>query len=305
MTDIRKPDLNLLHALGILLEERNVSRAAERLHLTQPTVSGMLSRLRELFDDPLFIRTQHGLLPTPRAEALEPALRQLLADTAALVQVSGFDPKSSDVVVSLSVNDYMQSILILPLAQRLRRVAPLMKLGVRHLAVTGLLPMLARGEVDMAITIPEFTDPALHSRFLYREEYVAVVRKEHPIRSRRVSLQRFLAYDHVLVSPSDGAFEGPADVALKRLGRQRRVALSVPSFFILADVLQIDNLIALMPERLFLSQSTKLRRIDIPIEVPGFDVVVAWHSRTHHELAHRWLRDELSTLGAALDRKQA
>ncbi len=194
----------------------------------------------------------------------------------------------------------MQSTLIVPLVARLRRSAPRMKLGIRHLEVAGLVPMLAQGHIDIAITIPEFTDPLLRTQFLYREEYVAVVRKDHPIGARRVSLKRFLAYDHVLVSPSDGSFKGPTDSVLEELGTSRRVALSVPSFLVLTEVIQTDDLIALMPRRLFESRSANLRRINAPIDVPGFDVIAAWHTRTHHEPAHIWLREELTHLAAAI-----
>ena len=205
MADIRNLDLNLLRALSVLLEECNVSRTAERLHVTQPTVSGMLSRLRNIFGDPLFVRTQRGLLPTPRAEALAPALRQLITDATALVNADEFDPQTSTATLSVSVNDYMQSVLIVPLIAELRHSAPNMKLAVRNLEIAALTTMLARGNIDLAITIPEFVDSSLRTQFLYREEYVAVVREEHPIQSRRASLKRFLDFDHVLVSPSDGS----------------------------------------------------------------------------------------------------
>lgn len=297
MADIRNLDLNLLRAFSVLLEERNVSRTAELLHVTQPTVSGMLSRLRTIFDDPLFVRTQHGLLPTPRAEALAPALRKLIDDATSLVSPGEFDPQTSDATMTVSVNDYMQSALVVPLISTLRRSAPNMKLGVRNLEIAGLTSMLARGSIDMAITIPEFVDPGLQTQFLYREEYVAVVRKEHPIRTRRASLRRFLAYDHVLVSPSDGSFQGPTDIALNEIGARRRVALSVPSFFVLTEVLQEDDLIALMPRRLFERRSSNLRMIQSPVDVPGFDVVAAWHMRVDADPAHKWLRAKLVELG--------
>ena len=297
MTDIRNLDLNLLRALSVLLEECNVSRTAERLHVTQPTVSGMLSRLRIIFGDPLFVRTQRGLLPTPRAEALAPSLRQLINDATALVNPAEFDPQTSTATLSVSVNDYMQSVLIVPLVAELRRSAPNMKLAIRNLEVAGLTSMLASGKIDVAITIPEFVDSTLRTQFLYREEYVAVVRKKHPIQSRRVSLKRFLDYDHVLVSPSDGSFEGPTDNVLKELGSRRRVALSVPSFFTLTEVLQEDDLIAFMPRRFFTRWSKNLRTITAPIDVPGFDVITAWHPRTDTESAHTWMRQQLSKLG--------
>jgi len=299
--NIRKIDLNLLVALKVLLEERNVSRTAERLALTQPTVSGMLSRLRVLFDDPLFVRTQHGMLPTPRAEALTPALAELLADAAALVAPPVFDPYAMDIAVTISVNDYMLSTLVAPFIRVLRREAPQLRLAIRHLEVTELPPMLARGEIDMAITIPEFAEASLHQRPLYREEYVGVVRKNHPVASsKRVKLDDFLSYDHVVVSPSDGSFEGPTDKALHELGRERRVALSIPSFLVLSDVLESDDLIALVPRRLLERRYQHLQPIDLPLEVPGFDVIAVWHARTHFDPAHRWLRNRLAEVAAEL-----
>ena len=293
MSDIRNLDLNLLRAFSVLLAERNVSRTAKILHVTQPTVSGMLARLRVIFDDPLFVRTQRGLLPTPRAEELEPAILKLVSDAEELVKPNAFDPETSDATTIISVNDYMQSVLILPMLALLRQQAPKMRVGVRNLEIAELPAMLMRGEIDMAVTIPEFVDSTLCTQFLYREEYVAVVRDQHPIRTKQVSLKKFLSYDHVLVSPSDGSFSGPTDDVLKGLGVSRRVAISVPSFHVLAEVLQEDDFIAFMPKRLFARQSENLRIIKTPIDVPGFDVIAAWHTRTDSEPVHNWIRTKL------------
>ena len=293
MSDIRNLDLNLLRAFSVLLAERNVSRTAKILHVTQPTVSGMLARLRVIFDDPLFVRTQRGLLPTPRAEELEPAILKLVGDAEELVKPNAFDPETSDATTIISVNDYMQSVLIVPMLALLRQQAPNMRVGVRNLEIAELPAMLMRGEIDMAVTIPEFVDSTLCTQFLYREEYVAVVRDQHPIRTKQVSLKKFLSYDHVLVSPSDGSFSGPTDDVLKGLGVSRRVAISVPSFHVLAEVLQEDDFIAFMPKRLFARQTENLRIIKTPIDVPGFDVIAAWHTRTDSEPVHNWIRTKL------------
>jgi len=296
MNNIRTEDLNLLKTFDVLLEERNVSRAAERLALTQPTVSGMLSRLREMFDDPLFIRTQHGMLPTPRAEALGPGVSRLLADANALLASDRFDPWTSERTITISVNDYMQSCLIVPFVRVLREEAPRMRLVIRHLEVVDLRPMLERGQIDMAITIPEFSDPTLQVQALYEEEYVAVVREDHPIGRGRISVDRFLSFDHVVVSPSDGALVGPADAALAQLGRERRVALSVPSFLVLKEVLETDDLIAFVPRRLIGRHPARLRQIRAPVEVPGFSVIAAWHNRTHRDPSLQWVRERLTRL---------
>jgi len=298
MNNIRTGDLNLLKTFDVLLEERNVSRAAERLALTQPTVSGMLSRLREMFDDPLFIRTQHGMLPTPRAEDLGPRVSRLLADANALLASERFDPWTSERTITISVNDYMQSCLIVPFVRVLREEAPRMRLVIRHLEVVDLRPMLERGQIDMAITIPEFSDPTLQVQALYEEEYVAVVREDHPIGRGRISVDRFLSFDHVVVSPSDGALVGPADAALAQLGRERRVALSVPSFLVLKEILETDDLIAFVPRRLIGRHPARLRQIRAPVEIPGFSVIAAWHNRTHRDPSLQWVRERLTRLAS-------
>jgi len=298
--DIRKLDLNLLIALKVLLEERNVSRAAERLSLTQPTVSGMLARLRSLFNDPLFVRTQHGVIPTPRAEALKPALDQLLRDAGNLIAPETLDPATMELDFRISVNDYMQSTLVVPFVRTLRRAAPRVRLAVRQLEIEDLEPRLARGEIDLAITTREFATTALRSKFLYREEYQCVVRKAHEIRSPKVSMKRFLAYDHVLVSPTSAEFAGPADDVLAAHGFKRRVALLVPSFLVLLQVLETDDLIAFVPSRLLTGRHRALRVIRPPFELPGFDVIAAWHARSHNDAAHQWLRNLLETQARAL-----
>ena len=135
----------------------------------------------------------------------------------------------------------------------------------------------------------------LPSRLLYREHYVAAVRLEHPLaKSRTISLESFCSYDHVLVSPTGGSFEGPADEELARIQRRRTVRYSVPSFLLLPELLQIDDLIALVPSRLLRGHGERLALLRSPINVPGFDVIAVWHPRVEKDIAHRWLRMRLS-----------
>jgi DNA-binding transcriptional LysR family regulator len=176
-----------------------------------------------------------------------------------------------------------------------------MRLALCPLAIEGLGPRLAKGEFDLAVTIPEFSWQEAHSRLLYRERYVCAVRARHPLKGRAVSLSDFCRYDHVLVSPTGGAFEGPTDAALKKKRMRRRVALSVPSFLILAELLQVDDLIAVVPERLARGRWHGLRLFPPPVEVPGFDVIAVWHPRMHHDPAHRWARELLATVAGRLD----
>ena len=228
MTNIKKIDLNLLVVLDALLDERNVTRAAERLGYTQPTISGMLIRLRDLFGDPLFVRTQRGLLPTPRAQALAVPLKQLLADSQRLVARDVFDPASAEVTFTISSNDYMQHALLVPFIKVLRNEGKQIQLAITPPIIEGLSDALARGQIDLAVTIPEFAMSDLPSRLLYREHYVVAVRPQHPLARRAaIDVKQFCDYDHVLVSPTGGSFEGPTDQALARLKLRRKVRYSV------------------------------------------------------------------------------
>jgi DNA-binding transcriptional LysR family regulator len=150
MDNIKKLDLNLLIVLDALLDERNVTRAGTRLGYTQPTISGMLTRLRDLFDDPLFVRTQRGLLPTPRAQALAVPLKQWLADSQRLVARDVFDPANAEVTFTISSNDYMQHALLVPFVKVLRSEARQIQLAIAPPIIEGLSDALARGQIDLA-----------------------------------------------------------------------------------------------------------------------------------------------------------
>jgi DNA-binding transcriptional LysR family regulator len=295
MADVRSTDLTLLIVLDALLDERSVTHAAARLGYTQSTVSGMLARLRDLFGDPLFVRTQRGVLPTPRAEALASPLKQFLADGKRLIARETFDPATAELTFAISTNDYMQHALLVPFIEVLRREAAKIRLAIKLPIIAGLADALARGDADLAVTIPQFAMSDLPSRVLYREHYVAAVRPEHPLaKSRTISFETFCSYDHVLVSPTGGSFEGPTDEELARIRRRRTVRYSVPSFLLVPELLQIDDLIALVPSRLLRGHGERLTLIKSPINVPGFDVIAVWHPRVDKDVAHRWLRTRLS-----------
>jgi DNA-binding transcriptional LysR family regulator len=294
MHNIRKIDLNLLVVLDALLDERNVTRAAVRLGYTQPTISGMLTRLRQLFGDPLFVRAQRGLLATPRAQALAAPLKQLLADSHRLVARDVFDPVNAEAAFTISSNDYMQHAILVPFVRLLRREARQIQLAITPPIIEGLGDALARGRIDLAVTIPEFAMSDLPSRLLYRERYVVVVRPQHPLAHRAaMTLERFCNLDHVVVSPTGGSFEGPTDQALARLKLRRKVRYSVSSFLLLPEILQTDDLVALVPSRLLRANDKRLVVLRPPVDVPGFDVIAVWHPRVDREPAHRWLRSRL------------
>ena len=295
MANIRKVDLNLLVVLDALLEERNVTRAAARLGYTQPTVSGMLMRLRDLFGDPLFVRTQRGLLATPRAQALTIPLKQLLDDSRHLVAHDAFDPVRAEVTFRVSSNDYMQHAVLTPLVKVLRSEARQIRLAIVPPIIEGLSDALARGQIDLAITAAQFAMSDLPSRLLYRDRYVVAVRRQHPLAGdAAMTVERLCDYDHVVVSPTGGSFEG--DQAFARLQQRRKVRYSLSTFLLIPEILQTDDLVALVPSRLLGQNNKRLFVRELPFQVPGFDVIAVWHPRNDRDKAHRWLRSRLAAV---------
>ncbi|KAA9001412.1 LysR family transcriptional regulator [Affinibrenneria salicis] len=293
--DIRSMDLNLLKALDALLDERSVTRAAQRLSLTQPAVSGMLTRLRECFGDPLFTRAQRGIVPTIRALELAGPVKQLLNEVGLLLQPKGFEPASADMILTIAATDYALRAVVVPFMHALRPLAPGIRVAVLPVDGQQLLTQLERGDIDMALVTPATTPPDLHARDLFDEQYVCALRADHPAATGRLSLDRFCSLDHVLVSYSGGKFRGAADDALARLGRERRVTLAVNSFLVLPEILRASDLMAVVPRRL-VAHCQGLTVLEPPLALEGFTKTAAWHERTHRDSGHRWLRALLFSL---------
>jgi len=288
-TDIRTLDLNLLKTLDALLDERSVTRAAARLSLTQPAVSGMLNRLRDYFDDPLFIRVPHGIVPTTRAETLAAPVKRILADIDVLLQPTEFDPLSASLTFTVAATDYALRAVMVPFIAALKVRAPAIRVRVVPVESDRLVSQLERGSVDVALITPHTTPAELHSRALYDERYVCMMRADHPDAGKPLSLARFCALEHVLVSYEGESFRGVTDGALEKIGLTRHVGLSVSNFLVLPDVLAISDMIAAVPSRIAENQSGMFV-CETPVPVPGFTKSMAWHGRTHRNPAQAWLR---------------
>lgn len=290
MTDIRTLDLNLLKTLDALLDERSVTRAAQRLALTQPAVSGMLTRLRECFDDPLFTRTRHGITPTLRALELAAPVKQILGEVSLLLQPTVFQPASAQMSLHIAATDYALSAVVVPFIAALRQQAPGVRVSVQPVIDGRLAEQMARGETDLALVTPDTTPPELHARHLFDEQYVCLLRPGHPdAAAGTLPLDRFCALDHALVSHSGTQFRGVTDEALAAVGRQRRVTLAVSSFLVLPEILRSSDLIAVVPQRLAASAPDLVQMVP-PVTLSGFSKTVAWHERSHRDAGHRWLR---------------
>lgn len=293
MGNIKNVDLNLLKALDALMETRSVTRAAERLGLTQPAVSGMLTRLRETFGDPLFIRTQRGILPTPRALELAGPLRHTLMDIQALLTPQGFDPATAALTVTIAATDYAQKAVLVPLLSILRREAPHIRLAIRPVDLPTLGHQMEGGKLDMALITPDMALDTMRRRTLFEESYVCILRQGHPAMALPLDIDRFCALDHGLMSHDGSKFHGATDEALADLGYRRRVVAVVPSFLVLIELVRHSDIVAMVPSRL-VADVGDLHILSPPLPIPGFTKVLSWHERLQADPAHRWLRDTLA-----------
>lgn len=294
MGDIKSVDLNLLKALDALMETRSVTRAAKRLGLTQPAVSGMLMRLREVFDDPLFIRSQRGVLPTPRAEALSVPLRQTLSDIQALLTPEAFVPANAAMTVTIAATDYAQNAVLLPLMSALRQEAPNILVSIRPLDLASLGQQMEVGNLDMALITPDMALATMRRRMLFDETYICIMRRGHPAADTPLDIDRLCALDHALMSHDGSKFRGATDAALEQVGRSRRVVAVVPSFLVLIDLVRHSDLVAMVPSRL-VADATDLLIQAPPIAIPGFTKILAWHERLQSDPAQKWIRERLAT----------
>ncbi|HYS63230.1 MAG TPA: LysR family transcriptional regulator [Paraburkholderia sp.] len=294
MNNLRRLDLNLLVTLDVLLSEHNVTRAAERLNFSQPSVSVHLAKLRDVLGDPLLLPGPRGMRPTARAEALREPLRQALeALERAVAPARPFDPAEATHTWRVAATDYAESTIILPALAGLRAAAPGTRLAVVEAAPPRIARQAEQGEVDLAFHTSEGAPAGLRRRVLFAERYVLAGRAGHPRLKRRPTLAQFCKLEHVIVSPDGGGFIGITDEVLAKAGLARKVVLSVPHFLFVMSALASTDLVAMVPARL-VRDTGVLRTVEPPVEVPGYEMAMLWHERSHRDPAHQWLREHIA-----------
>lgn len=292
--DIQAIESRLLIAFDALMIELSVTRAAARIGMTQQGLSGQLAKMRRLFGDPLFVRDGAGIAATPQAEELHPKVQSALAGLRLLVTAQKFDPLQLNQVITLAATDYAIALLLPPLLKKLHAVAPRLKLAVRPVNSATLAADMRERLVDMALTVPQFTPPGLKTQRLFDEIYVGVVRQRHPLAKGKVTLDRFCAYQHILVSPNRGDFHGPTDEALSKAGRKRDIAVVLPSFSVVTAMLEATDLIAVLPQKLVQQSRRKLFSFPVPVPVKGFALHATWPDRLDADEQNRWFRKMVS-----------
>jgi len=294
--DTKRLDLNLLVTLEALLVEQNVTKAAARLHLSQPAVSTQLNRLREVFDDPLLVPAHRGMTPTAKAiELLDPLRRALDQVRAVVTSHRDFIPTKAKLTVVIACTDYLHVAVVTPLVMNLRKKAPGVRVAMRNLDLPQLEAQMARGDVDLALMSPEHAPPSLRARHLFDERYVLIGRRDHPRLRHAITVEEFVQLEHVIVSIRGGGFVTAVDDVLALLGRSRKVVLSAASFLFVPEIVSRSDFVALVPERLVRDRAhkLKLKLVEVPMPAEGFVVGMVWHERSHGHAGQRWIREEI------------
>lgn len=278
---LRKLDLNLMLAFSVLMRERNVSRAAERLYIGQSAMSAALARLRLALDDPLFIRVGRALEPTARAQALAgPVQRALETLDQAMHAPQAFDPANHEGTFRLGMNDNQELAFVPELVRRLAVQAPRARLAVLAADYTSYSALLDAGRLDAAIALARDLPSWQQSERLFEQGYVCLHAPQQVRLKGRLSLDAYCAHPHALVSFS-GDLSGAADTALARIGRTRRVVVGVPRFAALPAMLRAAPLLATVPAPIgrALAASGGLELNPLPFEIPARTVSLVWRSK--------------------------
>jgi DNA-binding transcriptional LysR family regulator len=295
-TELRKIDLNLLLVFDVLYRTRSATRAAESLHITQPSVSNALRRLRSLLDDVLFVKAADGMRPTPRADAIATLIDEGFASLHLALQAGrAFDPATSTRTFRLYMSDVGQAVFVPTLVSRLREAAPGIRVVTAGPPLDVAQQMMKLGTIDLAVGLFSGLHADFHQQLLFLETYVAIVRKNHPTVGKRISEKQFFAADHVIYTPSSGSHvrvEARIDELCKERGYERRVALQLGHSTGLADIVSTTDLIACVPRTLSRVLATRqdVRAVDLPFEIDPLEIAQFWHERYQRDEAHHWLR---------------
>jgi len=300
--NIAKVDLNLLVYLDVLLREGSVTKAANQLSITQPAMSNGLKRLRDLFKDPLLVRTSEGMTPTKRALELQPIVRSVLSQLESSIQPEvEFDPSASNRTFRIMTSDYAESTLMLGLISKLTALAPNISLDlITPSDVT--FHDVEQGKVDMAINRFEELPLSFHQKVIWYDTFSCVMKSDHPI-ANQFDLKGYLASQHIWVSktgfgvgvgidPTEVQKLGWVDAELSKIGEQRDIRVFTRHYHAALQMAKSQNLIATLPSkaaRIF-KDDPGITIVDPPFDIPPIALKMAWSALLHHDTGHIWLR---------------
>ncbi|MBM70299.1 MAG: LysR family transcriptional regulator [Haliea sp.] len=312
-TKLNRIDLNLLVYLDALLRERNVTQAAHQLNLSQPAMSNGLRRLRDLFDDPLLVRTSDGMTPTERALELEPQVREVLMNIEQAVQPrSAFAPEQAQRVFRIMASDYAESTLLPAVLGKLRLQAPGLTLDIMTPSDVSFLDV-ERGKVDMVINRFDSMPQSFHQIHLWNDSFSCLLSPENPVLDD-FTLENYLQAKHIWVSktgmgvgvgvdPDDVQRLGWVDSALARLGKKRQIRVFTRHYQAAMTLAEQNDLIVTLPTRAALLKRNNPRVVlrEPPLDIPPLELKMAWSPLLQHNPANRWLRKLIADTAREMD----
>jgi DNA-binding transcriptional LysR family regulator len=292
---LRKLDLHALRCLCVLIEESHVSRAADQLGISQPAMSATLAQLRDVFQDPLLVRTAKGMAPTPNAVRIAASARaalELMEDSLALTRA--FDPATAETTFHLSATESVGFMLVPRLTQALERLAPSVRIAISASEPARLREQLEEGEADLVVAYQPHAPEALYTATLYQQELRVVAAKSHPRIQGALSAEQYLEERHVHYKPLHGhsSIERQVDEAFAAHGRTRRIGVTVPSALSSAPIVAASTHIATLTRAVaeHAARADALQVLEPPFALGAVRVAMFWHERTHASSAHVWLR---------------
>ncbi|MDD0974165.1 LysR family transcriptional regulator [Pseudomonas fontis] len=296
--NLSKVDLNLFIVFDAIYTEANLTRAGQIVGITQPAVSNALARLRETFNDPLFVRTAQGMVPTPMAQNIIGPVRNALSLLRVSVQESRiFNPLQANKTFRISMTDLTEAVILPSLFQRLRRLAPAVVIESFLCKRRETTKELAAGRLDFAVDAPLNTDPQVRHVKLMQDQYVCALRQGHPMAKDKISLDDYLAMTHIHISSRRNGL-GYVDLALGKMGVQRKIALRSQHYLMASQVLQQTDMVMTVPERF--ARRHQLNYVSLPVEVPALETHLYWHESTDQDPANRWMREQMIELCQAV-----
>lgn len=306
--DAEKIDLNLMRVFDALIEDGNLTRAGFRLGLSQPAMSHALAKLRKLAGDVLFVRVPSGMEPTDMALRMAPTIREgLRLLEGALEGEASFEPRSCDRTFQILMSDIGELVYLPRLLRRLATIAPNVNIRALQLPREAYPDAFISGEADLAIGFLPGLRAGFYQQRLFSDTYVCVVRKDHPRIKNRLSLGQFVAESHVLIEPGGSRYRTVThqtstttliEHSLAERGLTRRIALRVPHFMVVPDIVQLTDLVATLPSYVISHMHPRpgLKSLELPIDVPQFEIKQFWHQRSHDDPGNRWLRGVVAGL---------
>lgn len=293
MNDLRRFDLNLLVILDALLSEQHVTRAAERLHLSQPAVSHALARLRDLLGDPLLVRQGGALIATARALELATPLAEALGQVQALLAPNSFDPASAKRRFRVAMSDYSAAIFLPGLVRLLRREAPGIDLQIIQASREGMVDGVLNGDLDLAAGVFPDMPAELRTTPLFEEHYTCLIDRDSLPKTGVLDLPAYLSRPHVLLEMR-GSGTPEIERALAAIRERRHVAISLPHWGVAPQLIQGTDLILTVSSRGLLNiDQAHLISVPPPFQIPSFAFELAWHARRGGDTGLQWLRGRM------------